>query len=64
MISVGVNWQNLCIKYIMVLCPKSMTISFEVFLMFILTKPGSLTTKIILCKESIVYRILEKKYFL
>jgi len=53
MMSIGLNWQNLCIYYIMVLCTKSMTISFKIFLIFILSIPDSLTTKIILYKESI-----------
>jgi len=56
------NWQNLCINYIMVRCPKSLTISSKIFLIFIHTELDSLTTKIVLCKESI--QILEKKYFL
>ena len=42
----------------MVLYTKSMTISFKIFLMFILTIPDSLTTKLILYKEST--QILEK----
>jgi len=39
MISVGVNWQNFFVNHIMVHCQKSMTISFKIFLLFILTKP-------------------------
>ena len=50
------------INYIMVRCPKSLTISSKTFLIFIYTKPDSLKTKIILCKQSL--QILEKKYFL
>jgi len=53
MISIGLNWQNLCVNYITVRSRKSMTIFFQIFLMFIFTKPDSLTTKIILYKESI-----------
>jgi len=41
---------------------KSLRISFKIFLMFILTIPDSLTTKLILYKESA--QILEKNNFL
>jgi len=58
MIYIGLNWQNLCIHYIMVRCPKSLTVSSKIFLIFIHTEVDSLTTKIILCKESV--QILEK----
>jgi len=57
MIYIGLNLQNLCINYIMVRCPKSLTIFSKIFLLFIHTKPDSLATKIILCKESV--QILE-----
>jgi len=46
----------------MVLYTKSLRISFKIFLMFILTIPDSLTTKLILYKESA--QILEKNNFL
>jgi len=42
----------------MVRCPKSLTISSKIFLIFIHTELDSLTTKIILRKESV--QILEK----
>jgi len=58
MIYIGFNWRNLCIHYIMVLCPKSLTISSKIFLIFSHTKPDSLTTKTILCKKSV--QILKK----
>jgi len=54
--------ENLCINCVMVRFPKSLTISSKIFPIFIHTKPGSLTTKIVLCKESV--KILEKKVFL
>jgi len=41
--------------------PKTLTIFSKIFLLFINTKPDSLTTKIILCKESV--QILEKEIF-
>jgi len=48
-------------KLHLVRCPKYMTIFLKIFLMFILTKPDSLTTKIILYNESI--QNLEKTIF-
>jgi len=54
---IGLNWQNLCINYIMVRCPKSLTISSKIFLIFIHTKLDSLTTKISYAKS---VQILEK----
>jgi len=58
MIYISLNWRNLCTNYIIVRCPKSLTISSKIFLIFIHTKLDSLTTKIILCKVPV--QILEK----
>jgi len=62
MIFIDLRWQTLSTNYITVRCPKSMTIFYKRFLVFILIKPDSLTTKIIFYK--VFYKLWEKVFLL